>query len=319
MISGPSLSQIGKEAKLQKQNKYGIVHRFLYSQKIAPYVFLLPFIISFLLFFAYSIVTTITMSFQRVAGGEAVFIGLKNYQMLNNPVFFKCVKNSFFYAVVTCAIMIPIPMILATMLDSKVMKLKSMFRSLLFIPALTSVVVAGVVFRLMFGELPDSFMNRVIARFGMEPLVWLRTPVTVWIALFMLCLWRWTGVNMMYFLSGLQQIPTELYESAEIDGANIFQKFFHITLPLLKPTSVYVLTISVYGGMAMFTESYILFNGNASPNNVGTTIVGYLYRMGFEQGQLGLGSAIGVVLLVIVMGINLIQLGINGTFRRKEK
>ena len=71
--------------------------------------------------------------------------------------------------------------------------------------------------------------------------------------------------------------------------------------------------------MAMFTESYILFNGNASPNNVGTTIVGYLYRMGFEQGQLGLGSAIGVVLLVIVMGINLIQLGINGTFRRKEK
>ena len=301
---------------MEKQNLF---KKFIYSQKTAPYVFLLPFAISFLVFFAYSIFDTFVMSFQRVAGGNTEFIGLKNYQVLFNPIFFKALKNSIFYMIVTCCIMIPFPMLLATALNSKSMRCKNMYRSLLFIPALTSVVVAGVVFRLMFGELPDSFMNRVIARFGMEPLVWLRTPVTVWIALFMLCLWRWTGVNMMYFLSGLQQIPTELYESAEIDGANIFQKFFHITLPLLKPTSVYVLTISVYGGMAMFTESYILFNGNASPNNVGTTIVGYLYRMGFEQGQLGLGSAIGVVLLVIVMGINLIQLGINGTFRRKEK
>ena len=79
------------------------------------------------------------------------------------------------------------------------------------------------------------------------------------------------------------------------------QKFFHITVPLLKPTSVYVLTISIYGGMAMFTESYILFNGNSSPNNIGLTIVGYLYKMGFEQNNIGLGSAIGVVLLCIVL------------------
>ena len=300
------------------QKKQGIVKKFLYSQKIAPYVFLLPFIISFLLFFAYSIVSTVIMSFQRVAGGTATFIGLTNYKMLNNPVFFKSVRNSFFYAIVTCAIMIPLPMILAAMLNSKAMRLKSMFRSLIFIPALTSVVVAGIVFRMMFGELSGSFMNRVIGAFGAAPLIWLRTPVTVWLILFLLCIWRWTGVNMMYFLSGLQQIPDELYESADIDGASTAQKFLHITLPLLKPTTVYVLTISIYGGLAMFTESYILFNGNSSPNNVATTIVGFLYRMGFEQGQLGLGSAIGVVLLIIVMAINLVQLNLNGTFSKKK-
>ena len=122
----------------------------------------------------------------------------------------------------------------------------------------------------------------------------------------------------MYYLSCLQQIPEELYESASIDGASALQKFRHITLPLLKPTTVYVLTISIFAGLAMFTESYILFNGNTSPNNVGTTIVGYLYRMGWEQNNIGLASAIGCFLLVMVLIINLIQLGINGTFRKED-
>ena len=213
--------------------------------------------------------------------------------------------------------MIPIPMFLATMLNSKAMKAKGFFRSIMFIPALTSVVVAGVIFRLMFGELEGSFMNQVISFFGMEPMVWLRRTVPVWIALLLLCLWRWTGVNMMYYLSGLQQIPGDLYESADIDGASSIQKFRYITLPLLKPTTVYVLTISIFGGMAMFTESYLLFNGNNSPNNVGLTVVGYLYRMGLTQNNVGLGSAIGVVLLIIVLILNVIQLILNGTFSKK--
>lgn len=298
--------------------KRSVFSRFLYSQKAAPYVFVLPFILTFVIFFAYPVISTITMSFQRVAGENSVFIGTTNYKTLMNPIFIKALKNSAFYTIITCALMIPIPMILATLLNCKAMKAKGFFRSIMFIPALTSVVVAGVIFRMMFGELEGSFMNQVIQFFGADPVVWLRKPVTVWIALFVLCLWRWTGVNMMYYLSGLQQIPGDLYESADIDGANATQKFRYITLPLLKPTTVYVLTISIFGGMAMFTESYLLFNGNKSPNNVGTTIVGYLYRMGFEQNNIGIASAIGVVLLLIVMVINVIQLALNGTFKKGE-
>ena len=292
--------------------------RFLYSQKAAPYVFILPFILTFFIFFAYPIVSTIMMSFQRVAGDNTTFVGLKNYKTLMNPVFYKSLKNSIFYMIVSCALMIPIPMILATMLNSKHMRAKGFFRSMMFVPALTSVVVAGVMFRLMFGELEGSFMNQVVSYFGADPIVWLRKPATVWIALFVLCLWRWTGVNMMYYLSGLQQISGDLYESASIDGATSIQQFRFITLPLLKPTTIYVLTISIFAGLAMFTESYLLFNGNKSPNNVGTTIVGYLYRMGMEQNNIGIGSAIGVLLLVIVMVINVIQLALNGTFKKGE-
>ncbi len=298
--------------------KKSVFRRFLYSQKVAPYVFILPFILTFLIFFAYPIVSTVVMSFQKVAGENTTFVGLKNYKTLMNPVFYKSMKNSIFYMLVSCAIMIPIPMVLATMLNSRHMRAKGFFRSMMFVPALTSVVVAGVVFRLMFGELEGSFMNRVLAFFGGDPVIWLRKPLTVWIALFILCLWRWTGVNMMYYLSGLQQISGDLYESANIDGASSVQQFRYITLPLLKPTTVYVLTISIFGGLAMFTESYLLFNGNKSPNNVGTTIVGYLYRMGMEQNNLGIGSAIGVLLLVIVMIINVIQLALNGTFKKGE-
>ena len=151
-------------------------------------------------------------------------------------------------------------------------------------------------------------------QFWYGPLVWLRRPTTVWIALFLLCLWRWTGVNMMYFLSGTQ-IPKELYESAEIDGANKFKMFRYITLHRLNYYNLCSYYIN-FGGLAMFTESYILFNGNKSPNNVGTTVVGYLYRMGWEQNNIGLARAIGLVLLCIVMVINLIQLIINGTFKK---
>lgn len=297
--------------------KKSVFRKFLYSQKAAPYVFVLPFVLTFLIFFAYPIVDTIVMSFQKVSGGGNEWVGLKNYQTLLNPVFYKALKNSILYMILSCALMIPIPMFLATMLNSKAMKAKGFFRSIMFIPALTSVVVAGVIFRLMFGELEGSFMNQVISIFGMEPMVWLRRTVPVWIALLLLCLWRWTGVNMMYYLSGLQQIPGDLYESADIDGASSIQKFRYITLPLLKPTTVYVLTISIFGGMAMFTESYLLFNGNNSPNNVGLTVVGYLYRMGLTQNNIGLGSAIGVVLLIIVLILNVIQLILNGTFSKK--
>ena len=310
------MSPTFKKGKWMKENN--IFKRFVYSQKIAPYVFILPFLIIFFVFFAYPIAYTIFNSFQKITGGEATFVGLENYRLLNNPVFYTALKNSAFYTLVTCIIMILIPMVLAVLLNSKHMRAKGFFRSVMFIPALTSIVVAGVVFRLMFGELDASFMNQLIGIFGREPIIWLRQSSTIWVALFLLCLWRWTGINMMYYLSGLQQIPNELYEAASIDGATGMQQFSRITLPLLRPTTVYVLTISIFGGMAMFAESFILFNGNKTPNNMATTIVGYLYRMGFEQNNTGVASAIGVVLLLIVIILNVIQLTLNGTFKKGE-
>lgn len=123
---------------------------------------------------------------------------------------------------------------------------------------------------------------------------------------------------MLYFLSGLKAIDTSLYESASIDGATTWQKFRYVTIPLLKPTTVYVCTISVYAGLAMFLESFMLWAGNGSPKNIGLTIVGYLYRRGIEKMQMGYASAVGLVLLIIALFINIIQLIATGTFKRGD-
>lgn len=123
---------------------------------------------------------------------------------------------------------------------------------------------------------------------------------------------------MLYFLSGLKSIDGEYYEAASIDGASSLQQFKTITMPLLKPTTIYVITISIYAGLAMFTESLMLFNGNNSPKNIGLTIVGYLYRQGIEKNKLGYAATVGFVLLAITMVINLTQLKFTGMFKKEE-
>ncbi|MBR6966295.1 MAG: sugar ABC transporter permease [Clostridia bacterium] len=290
----------------------------LYSQKLAPYVFIAPFVIVFLVFFLYPIISTVTMSFQSVVPGQTQFIGLDNYRKMWNTSFITALKNSAVYMVCTCAILIPVPMLLAAMLNSRKMIAKGFFRSALFLPALICVVVAGITFRLIFGELPGSLMNTFLNLFGIKPVKWLAGPIpwTTMFALVILCCWRWMGVNTMYYLSALQSISEDLYESADLDGANAWQKFRHISVPLVRPTTIYVLTISIYGGLAMFVESRMLF-ANTEVGNQALTIVGYLYRVGIRKMNYGLGSAIGIVLLILTLLINITQLILTGFFRKE--
>lgn len=295
------------------------VRTILYNQKVAPYVFVLPFVLTFVIFFVYPLISTVRMSFQDILPGQVTYIGLNNYQrLIEDRVFRTAVSNSLWYTVWTCALLIPIPLVLACLINSRNMVASSFYRAVLFLPILTSVVVAGTIFRLMFGEVEGSLMNSLRALFGLNPIKWLKVKETGFVALVLLACWRWTGVNMVYYLSGLKNIPLELYESAQIDGANGWQQFRYISVPLLKPTIIYVLTISIYGGLAMFTESYMLWAGNNSPKNIGLTIVGYLYRMGWERNRMGYASAVGLVLLAIAMTINLIQLRVTGVLGKER-
>lgn len=307
------------KASLRNNKHYKALKSLAYSQRLAPYVYIAPFIIVFLLFFVYPIISSVVMSFQNVVPGQTTFVGLKNYRNLWNGDFGRAITNSAIYTAITVAVLIPVPMLLAVMLNSKRMVAKSFFRSVFFLPALVSIVVGGLTFRLIFGEMPTALLNSVIAKFGAEPVKWLGGPAqwTTFFALLVLCCWRWMGVNIVYYLSELQSISHELYESSDIDGASAWQKFRYITVPLLKPTTTYVLTISIYGGLAMFLESYMLFNGNRSPGGSGLTIVGYLYRLGWEQANIGFGAAVGLTLLIATLGINLFQLKLSGFFKKE--
>jgi arabinosaccharide transport system permease protein len=296
-----------------KRRKFGQV---LNSIRVVPYIFVAPFIISFLLVYLYPFIATIQMSFQRIAGfGDISFIGWANYQRLWNGHFLNAVSTTSQYTFWTILILIPLPIFLAVILNSKTAKFKNFFKSALFIPALTSVIVAGIFFRYSFGEQTVTLANMIIGFFGIKPITWLQLKGPAMFTLVTLCTWRWLGVNIVYFLSGLQGIPAELYEAAEIDGANTWNKFRWITLPSLKPVIIYVTTISVYGGFSMFAESYAIWK-TATPGDIGMTIVSYIYQMGFNNNDMGFASAIGITLLFIVMLVNLIQLTLFGFFKR---
>ena len=290
----------------------------LYNWRVAPYVFVLPFMLSFLIFWIYPFFSAIQMSFQDILPGQITWAGLRNYENLfKDSTFFIAIGNSFLYMGLTIALLIPFPMLLAILLDSNFVKAKGLFKALLYVPALTSIVVSGTIFRLGFSEMPHSVMNQLIGFFGSDPIRWLSMKGTAFFALVLICCWRWTGVNMLYFLSGLKGIDPGLYESAEIDGANRGQKLWYITIPMLRPTIIYVLTISIYAGLAMFMEVYMLM-GNGGPRNIALTIVGYLYRRGIERNQLGYASAIGIVLLIIALVINTVQLTLTGTLKQRK-
>ncbi|MDF2963570.1 MAG: arabinose transporter permease [Paenibacillus sp.] len=295
----------------------GWLKRFFYSQHVAPYVFISPFVITFLLFQLYPIISSFIMSFQEIIPGETKYIGLKNYENLWNEHFFNAIWNSLRYTFWTLVVLLPVPMILAVFLNSTKMVAKNFFRSTLFMPALTSIIVGGAIFRLVFGTLETAPANVFLSLLGFEPVKWTSSAGAGMFIMVALASWRWMGVNIIYFLSGLQSIPQELYEAAEMDGANRFTKFLKITLPLLKPVTVYVVTISIFGGFAMFTESFVFWN-TQSPSDIGLTIVGYLYQQSFEFFNMGFGSAIGIAFLFIVLSINLLQLLITGQFRKEN-
>ncbi|MBW8349487.1 sugar ABC transporter permease [Bacillus sp. IITD106] len=292
--------------------------KFLNSKKVVPYIFVAPFILSFFVFTLYPTIKAFIMSFQNILPGQITFVGFRNYSGIFNPTFYKALSNSTIYVVLTVVILVTVPIILAVLLDSKFVKFKILFRASLFIPALTSTIVAGMVFRLLFGETDSAAANQLMNWLGLNSIEWRYHSWSGMLLMVLLCCWRWMGVNILYFLAALQTVPNELYEAADIDGASRFQKFRFVTLPFLKPVTIFVSTISIIGGYRMFEESFVYW-GTGSPGNIGLTVVGYLYQQGIQQNNMGFGAAIGVVLMIIIFIISFIQLILTGAFKKGDE
>ncbi len=300
------------------QKKPNRAAAFLTSRKVVPYVFVAPFVIYFLLIYLYPTISTILMSFQRIDGPtSSEWIGLKNYQKLFTRNFMQALETSTRYAIWDVIVLTIVPLLFAVILHSGFVKGASFFKSLFFIPALTSIIVAGIVFRLAFGTQDTAPVNVLMTALGGEPRQWLMFADSGNFVLIVMTLWRWMGVNIIYYLSGIQAIPNDLYEAAEIDGANPIQKFFKVTLPGIRPVLIYVITITVLGGFAMFTESVALWQ-QSNPGGIGRTIVGYLYQVGITKANMGMASAVGLTLLALVLVVNLIQLVLMGFFRKED-
>lgn len=282
---------------------------------LAPYLFTLPFVISFLLFFAYPLVYMVMMSLENIEGiSDVTFVGMKNYiRLFADARVANAVLNSVLFTVGILVINVVLALLLAVVLNNKLTPMRNMFRSALYLPALTSIIVAGIYFRLFFGSGEGTPLNSMMRLFGMEPKAWLFDSVATGVfALVVTSTWRWLGTNLIYFLCGLQSIPLELYEAAEIDGAGAFQRLRYVTIPGLKPMIVFVVTVLTYGGLRMFGESYVLWTNGNTPNNIGTTIVLYIYRTAFARYQTGYAAAMSALLFVVLFIINLLYIRFLG-------
>ena len=296
-----------------------LLNRTVRSPKVAPYVLVLPFLITFSVFFLYPLLNSVQMSTLRFEGlTQTTFVGMDNFRALLNPRFFQSVRVTLTYTFWTIVVLVPLPLLLAVLLHSKLSIGAIFFKSVFFIPQLTSVIVAGLFFRFAFSNTETALLNTLVGLFGGEAVPWLRQSAPAMITMVTLATWRWFGVNLIYFLAGLQSITPELYEAAAIDGATPWQQFVHVTLPGLKATTTYVITISIFGGFSMFAESYALFGSARTPGDIASTMVGYIYANAFVEARMGHAAAAGMVLLGLVLLISVMVLILMGSFKQED-
>lgn len=263
------------------------------------YVAVAPFYVLFLIFGLFPLVFSVFISFTDWDGmGEMTFVGLAQYQfLLSDPRFWNAVGNTFLIWFLSTVPMLVIALVLAFLLHQNI-RFKSGYRLALFIPNVTSMVAMAIVFGSIFS---DSFglINSALTWVGAGEIGWLSNPWGIKFTIAAMVIWRWTGYNAILYLAGLQSIPTELYESARVDGANNFHIFTRITVPMLRPVILFTVITSTVGGLSLFTEPQVLLGDEGGPGEAGMTIVLYQYYQAFVQFDFGYGAAIAWALFFI--------------------
>jgi multiple sugar transport system permease protein len=233
------------------------------------------------------------------------FIGLQNYsRLLHTPDFWLALKNTFYFAFVGGPLTIAVALGAALLLSSKLVRFKGFFRTIYFTPFVTTLVAVAIVWRYLYHTRYGLF-NYGLAKLGLGPIDWLGDPHWAMPAIILMAVWKGFGYNMLIFIAGLQAIPDELYDAAEIDGAGPFRRFFSITLPMLAPTLVFVAVITMIGYFQLFAEPYVMTQGG--PLRSTTSVVLLMYEEGFRWWRMGYAAAIAFVLFVVILIATLVQ------------
>lgn len=268
--------------------------------QLTAYTFISPFFILFAIFGLYPIIFTIYLSFFKWdAIGPMKYVGIKNYDLIiSDPTFWISFSNTIIMALMGTVPQLTLALFVAVMLNSALNKFKNTFRILYFMPNITSIVAVTLVFSTMFGN--NGMINWLLNNLGLDSVPFNSGWWGVKIAISTMVLWRWMGYNAIIFLSGLQSIPTDIYEAARIDGATRGQQLLYITLPLLRPFILFVTLTSTIGALQLFTEPYVFLGqgGTGSTRQEGVTMVTYLYSEAFRNGFFGTAAATAVLLFV---------------------
>ena len=285
-------------------------------EKIDGWLFILPFVVSSIVFFVGPLIVAFILSFKEYSFlddttiWQAKWVGISNYlNVFKDESFIKALTNTTLYSLGVVPIQLCIALLLAMVVNAKI-KGKTFFRVAYYIPTLTSTVAVSVIFVYLFKT--DGLINKFLSAFNVVPKNWFNDVAFALYAIMGMAIWSSVGLYMIIFLAGLQDIPTTIYEAAQIDGANQVQLFFRITLPLIKPTFFFNLVVSLIGTFQVFDQAYVVSGGTGGPLDATMTVVLYLYRTGFRDYKMGYACAIAFVLSFIIFILTMIQKRIFG-------
>ena len=280
-------------------------------RNLTGWAFLLPATILIFAMSFYPMIQAFILSFKSGIGNNLVWDGLSNYKrLLGDSVFKTALMNNFVYLIIQVPVMLILAILLAVLLNRPRLKCKGLFRTAICLPCCTSLVSYSIIFKTLFAY--DGYVNTVLLHLGLisSRVNWLGQTSTAKVILIIALIWRWTGYNMVSYLAGLQNIDESLYEAATIDGAGPVKTFFHITIPLLRPTILLTTIMSINGTLQLFDESVNLTGGG--PANSTLTMLNYIFKTSFEyNSQFGYAAAMSYVIFILVAILSFVQMKVG--------
>lgn len=282
------------------------------NARYAAWCFVTPALLAIGVFFFLPVAAALAMSltdfdiYALADLGNLRFVGLRNYiELLQTPLFWRALGNTFYFVVAGVPLSIAASLGAALLLDSRATWLKGLFRTAYFAPVVTSLVAVAVIWRYVL-HTRYGMLNYALSWFGIEPVDWLGDPDWAMPAIVLFAVWKNFGYNMIILLAGLQSIPRDLYEAADLDGAGAWAKFRWVTWPMLGPTLLMVSILSMSGYFQLFAEPYVMTQGGPVQSTV--SVLYFMYEQGFKWWNLGVASAVAFVLFAIMFTITLLQL-----------
>jgi len=310
----PSFSA-GRAVATKSHPPASIWRRWRPDQQWEAYLFLLPSFVGFLVFVALPIVASLSLSFVHWSLlSPPEFVGTANYTQLltHDSVFRRVLWNTGYFTVSIVPLQLALGLALAVALNQAIRGI-TIYRLIYFMPVVTTIVAAAIVFQWMFNR-DFGIFSAAIWKLGeltglpISAPDWLNSSVWARPAVVILTLWKNVGFTMVIYLAGLQAIPEELFDAAKVDGAGAWQRFRHITLPMVSPTTFFLFVIQMIGAFQLFSEPYVMTRTQGGPLQATLTIVYYIYQNAFEFGRMGKASAIAWVLFAFIFIFTLIQI-----------
>ncbi|MBD2210623.1 sugar ABC transporter permease [Nostoc linckia FACHB-104] len=282
--------------------------RWNMTENLAGYLFMMPTILVLGIFVILPILYAVFLSLHKVqllGGIDYQFIGFRNFtRLVEDERVWIALRNTAEYVVIVVPSQTILALILAVTLNSGI-RGKNWWRILYFLPTVTSSAVLTLIFMWIYNT--DGLLNDFLAALGLPTYNWLGDPAVALKGIMIMNIWSTAPFYMVIYLAALQDIPQSLYEAAELDGANGWQKLIHVTIPILKPVTFFVVAMGVIGTFQLFDQSYIFSGGTGGPNNATLTVVLLIYQAVFRNLQMGYAAAIAFLLAAIIIAITLIQ------------